>query len=86
MQEWKENKLKGYMTVKGDDFDAEHEFEELERLLKEREYEEEKKQDEEAPLHGQLYVMTWEVGNSRSNRKKHRPMMWQSEAHTMATK
>lgn len=43
MQEWKENKLKGYMTVKGDDFDAEHEFEELERLLKEREYEEEKK-------------------------------------------
>lgn len=66
------------------DFNSEHDLEELEKMLEESEYEEEKKRVEEAPRRSEPYCMSWETWNSRYDGKKCSPMTWQSQDHTVA--
>lgn len=76
MQQWKENELDGYMTLTVDDFDVEHNLEELEQLLEESDYEEKKRLSEEAPQCGsqKIYDITKKKEAPRHGNQK--PMMW----------
>ncbi|KAL7606448.1 uncharacterized protein LOC111914573 [Lactuca sativa] len=86
IQEWKENDLEGYMSLKEDDFDVEHDLEELEKLQEESDYEDMERNSEETPQHGQSSAIVWELGKSRHGGEKQGPTAWQLDAHIVGTK
>lgn len=61
------------MSLKEDDFDVEHDLEELEKLQEESDYEDMKRNSEETPQHGQSSAVAWELGKSRYDGKKQGP-------------
>lgn len=73
------------MTLKEDNFDVEHDLEELERILEESDFEEEKRLSEEPPRCGQIVAIVWRSANLRPDGEKRSPMAWPSEAHVVAT-
>lgn len=73
------------MVLKESDFDAEHELEELEKLVEESELKELKTPTKDQPQHGSSSITMWSNENLRSDEVFDNTTAWQVEDHIMVT-